>query len=576
MAKKKKKQKKPNIPVQTMARPQLEQVLIRRERDELDDDEFVVSIQALMQELGQEAILNALIGLLENAGNERKDALMVAIPRLGNKQTVGHLWHLVRRSKMSIGAKMTALVILKQMGEDVNLDDPGEYLSWRDIKQADVSEIADMGRFGMQAIIKELQKLDNADEVEALMMRFEEMMTKTGGQAIPIAIIEDLIAMNNSDAADMLAAITATTTHQEIRETARKGLLKLAGYKVFPQSEIIKSLRDERFYAAYSSDPAHPWQQQVSIVFERGQNLIQALVFLLDFGHPWNGAIKDFFPTQGMTPNQFQREFINKANRQGVEQRKVPYARARQFVLDALEANHKNRIKLPPEFDKFRHWVERRIIDPSPELLAYAEQVDAHSTDEWGTLMGKPVRGMEVIGPDGKPMPVMVLGDLDDPDWDDDNWTFDDLLNDVNDYFLSEGEEPLAENEEPKEHVLPYEWAVSYLATRYEEGVDLEELDDRWENLCDFMFYLEEDDTAPSTPDNLKDIHLSRFITDFWDQTIASNTPLNEKIHALETVQDFYEYLAAQKYVPVNLAHNVTEAVSSLMKHKNKLTPLHH
>ena len=163
MAKKKKrKQKKPNVPVQTIARSRLDKILTGYYNEELDEEECVASIRALMGELGKEAVLNSLIGMLDNTNAEQKDALMVALSRLGDEQTIQHLWQLVRRSKMSVGGKMTALVILKQMGEDVDLDNPGEYFSWRDIKKADVGEIAHMGRVGLQGIIKELQKRELA------------------------------------------------------------------------------------------------------------------------------------------------------------------------------------------------------------------------------------------------------------------------------------------------------------------------------------------------------------------------------------------------------------------------------
>jgi hypothetical protein len=571
---KKKKQKKPNIPVQTMARPQLEQILARRRHDELDDDEFVASIEALMGQLDQEAVLNALIGLLDNADNEQKDALMVAIPKLGNAQTIKHLWQLVRRSKLSVGAKMTTLVILKQMGEDVDLDNPGNYFSWRDVKQADVDEIESMGRFGTQAIIKELQKLDNVDDVEAMMLRFREISDKTGGEAMLEAMIDDLVEMGNSDAADMIAAISATTSYAKVRQTARKGLLKLSDQKIFPQTQSIKALVEERFYAAYCTDPAHPWQQQVAILFERGNNLVQALVFLLDFGHPWKGAIKDFFPTESITPRQFQREFIDRTNRQGVEQGQVSYARARQFILDALAANRKNKVKLPLEYEQFRPMVERRIVDPSPETLAYAEKIDAETVDEWGELEGEPVRGMEIIGPDGEAIAVMPMEDLDDEFWDeleeDEIEDFDDLLANVEDYY----EEVNETLDEGQAYILPHDWMVSYLTARHEAGFEPDELDEFWLDLSDFLLYLDEGYNTPKTLADIQGHHLSEFVSDFWDEHIDKEAPADEKEEAVETVRDLYDYLAEQKLIPAEAAKRVAAAADTLFSQPDELTPI--
>ncbi|MBN1220739.1 MAG: hypothetical protein JXM69_17595 [Anaerolineae bacterium] len=566
---KKKKQKKSNIPIQTLARPRLEKILTRYQQGELDGDEYIAAIETLITEISREAILEALIGLLDGADNERKDALMVAIPKLGDETSTKHLWQLVRRSKLSMGAKMTALVILKQMGEDVDLDNPGEYFSWRDIKQADLDEVASMGRFGLHAIIKELQKMDNPDDVEAIMFQFEDI-TKAGGADAIQVIAEDLIKMGDAAAADMLAAIAATTTYANIRKTARKGLLKLSGQNVFPQTASIKALLEERFYAAYCTDPAHPWQQQIAILFERGSNLVQALVFLLDFGHPWQGAIKDFFPTHSMTPRQFQREFIDSANRHEVEQRQVPYHRARKFILDALEANRKYKVKLPPEYHQFQAMVERRIVDPSPQTLAYAAEVDAQTEDEWGELTGEPIRGLEIIGPKGERMPVMALGDPNDDVFEDEIDDFNGLLAEVADYY--DGLQNKLD--EHGEYILPYDWLVDYLNARYEQGIEVDELNDYWLDLSDFLSYLDEGYDTPPTLADIQGYHLSEFITEFWDDNIEEELSPEERGEVVNAICDLYNYLAEQKHLLAKVARRVSEAAESIFEKPGQLTPI--
>ena len=579
----KKKSKKPNIPIQTMARPRLEQILNRRQHGELDEDEFLASVEALMKEIGREAVLNALVGLLDNASNEQKDALMVVIPKLGNKQTIDHLWNLVRRSKMSIGGKMAALVILKQMGEEVNLDDPGEYFSWRDIKHSDLSEVENMGRFAMRALIKELQQLDNADDVEAFMLHADEVLPQARSEEVKLVQIEELVAMGDTDAADMLTAIIATTPQSKVREVARKGLLKLSGQGVFPQAEVIKSLRNEPFHSAYSTDPAHPWQQGVMMIWERTQNNVQALVFLLDFGSPWKGAIKDMFPTYSMPWSQLKRQMIDKTLGTDAEYRRVPYARARKFILDAIAANKKNRVRFPEEYEKFLYLIERRIIDPSPEALAYAAQVDAQTVDEWGELEGEPVRGMEIIGPDGTPMPVITMDELED--WEDEEYelTFDDILDSVEEFYLEDyleeddsEEERDTEEEEAEEEAVPYEWMVDYLTTRFNEGVDVEELDDRWDNLTEFLLYLDEGDDPPETLTDLQGYHLSEFITTYWDEYVfaGETSPIAEKQFVIDTVQDLCDYLAKQEHIPADTAKRVKSAAATLFSNPNEITPI--
>jgi hypothetical protein len=301
--------------------------------------------------------------------------------------------------------------------------------------------------------------------------------------------------------------------------------------------------------------------------------MVQALVFLLDFGHPWKGAIKDLFPTHMMTPQQFQRDFIKKSGRHpDAQYYQTTYARARQFILDALEANRRHRVKLPPEYDQFRHLIERRIIDPSPEVLAYAARVDANTVDEWPELAGEPVRGLEIIGPNGEPMPVIVMGGPPDDDWaefeEDEADEFDDLLTEVEDYYFGEDEDS------SEAFIIPYDWVVDYLTARYDEGVDLAELDERWMDLADFMYYADEADDAPSTLTDIQGAHLSHFVIDFWDEEIEDHSPRETKQHAIETIRDLYAYLAAQGHIPAEAASRVTQAAKILFSHPKKLTPI--
>ncbi len=584
---KKKKDKKPNIPMQTMARPRLEQLFVRYQHEELDEDEFVASIEQLMVEMGREPVLNALLGLLDHSTNEQKDGLMVAISRLGDKDTIDYLWRLVRRSQASMGTKMTALVILKQLGETVNLEDPGEYLSWRDVKQADQAEVADIARFSLRAVIKELQRAKTTDDVEGMMLRYAEIAAKTGGEEMILATIGSLIEMADTGAADMLLAIAFTTSSAAVRQAARKGLLKLSGQKIFPQSQTVKSLNDERFYAAYSTNPAHPWQQGVSVVFERN-NQVQALVFLLDYGSPWQGAIKDVFPTYWMTPQQFQKEFLNRIPDPDAQYHRTTYARARQFILDALEANQKNRIKLPSEFNDFRYLLDRRVVDPSAETLAHAAEVDARTHDEWPLLKGAPIRGMEVFGPDGKPIPMTFDGvheglfeNLFD---DDEEYTLEDLIDEVTEYYFEDETDDDEDDEadetaetiiiQPDESTefIPYEWTVEYLSTRFDEGIDLEELQERWMDLQDLIYYADASDEVPPDMVDLQGYHLSQLVTDFWDEEFDEDSPYDERQHTLQTIQDLYVFLTAQHHLPAEASARINQAVQTLLSRPDRLT----
>lgn len=393
-----KRKKGPQVPMQSMARPLLDRIFARRERGDLDNQGCIEEISTLIDEIGRDSMMDALVKKLETASDAERDTLMAVIVDLGGEETIEHLWRLVRESKMSAGVKNTALVILKQMGEDVDLSDPFAYYSPQEVGFEDIAEIERMGRHSLRMLIEELHELESIGEVEGIMEMFEYPDAEINAKEIQLATIEQLGEMEDAGAADMLLAITQATARPKVRRAARDALLKLSGRDVFPQSSLVKRFSKESFYAAYCTDPDHPWQQQVVMAWEWPGDLTQAAVFLLDFGFPWRGSIKDMYVTRYLPKRQLHRDLIDGP----LEQRQVTFARARRFVLDALKANERHGRPLPPEYDEFKRLIERRIVNPSDEALAQAEALDAETEDGWGVSEEPPVRGVSFM--DGDPV----------------------------------------------------------------------------------------------------------------------------------------------------------------------------
>jgi hypothetical protein len=144
----------------------------------------------------------------------------------------------------------------------------------------------------------------------------------------------------------------------------------------------------------------------VTIAWEWPGDVTQAMIFLLDFGLPWRGSVKDMLVSKYFTRRELHRNLIDGS----LEQRKVPYWRARQFVLDALKSNRRHGMQLPEDFNTFRALMERRILNPSPKALEQAAALDASTVDEWGELAEPVVRGLEII--DGSPTLVLDESDI--------------------------------------------------------------------------------------------------------------------------------------------------------------------
>ena len=387
---KSKKTKAPKIDPRVMTRPRLDALFERQARGELDLDGLEAGVRALITEVGQPAALDALVKRMEGTPEGERETLMSLLPRLKSREVIDYLWQQVKkRGALSLDAKMTALVILTEMGEEVDLSDPSRYFSPRDIKPGDIKAAEDLFRTGMRGLARSLRESRDPAEVEAFMHHINRMPEEAiDGTGILMEYIKSGEEGATDLEADFLYALAHTTPFPEVQQKAERALERLAARGVEPVTRAILDLAQDRFYAAYATDPNHPWQQSVTVAWERVGGAIQALVFLLDFGVPWRGALKDMFPTQGMTPQKFQRELVDKAGRMmGERLYRIGLARAQASIAAAVEANRKYNILLPQEFNEVRHLVERWVLHPTAAALA------ADSTrDELGDLPLAPDR----------------------------------------------------------------------------------------------------------------------------------------------------------------------------------------
>jgi len=330
-----------------MTRPRLDTLFERQARGELDLDGLEAGVHALMTEVGQPATLEALVKRMEGTPEGERETLMSLLLRLKSREVIDYLWQQVKKhGRLSLDAKMTALVILKEMGEEVDLRDPGLYFSPRDIKPGDIKAAEGMFRTGMRGLARSLRESRDPAEVEAFMHRINKMPEEAiDGTGILMEYIKTGEQAATDLEADFLYALAHTTPFPEVQREAEHALKRLAARGVKPVTRVILDLAQDRFYAAYMTDPTHPWQQNVTVAWERAGGVIQALVFLLDFGVPWRGALKDAFATHGMTPQEFQRDLVDKSERKmDLHMYRISLARAQAVIAAAVEANRRYNI----------------------------------------------------------------------------------------------------------------------------------------------------------------------------------------------------------------------------------------
>ncbi len=541
---KSKKTKAPKIDPRIMTRPRLDALFERQARGELDLDGLEAAVRALMAEVGRPSLLGALVMRMEGTPEGERETLMSLLPRLKSREVIDYLWQQVKkRGALSLDAKMTALVILKEMGEEVDLRDPSRYFSPRDIKPSDIKAAEDLFRTGMRGLARTLRESLDPAEVEAFMHRLNQMPEQAiDGTGILLEYVKTGEEGGTDLEADFLFALTHTTPFPDVQQAAESALERLAARGVKPITRAILDLTQERFYAAYMSDPNHPWQQSVTVAWERAGGAIQALVFLLDFGMPWRGALKDAFATYGLTPQEFQRKLVDKPARE-MKLYRVRLAHAQATIAAAVEANRKYGIPLSKEFNEARHLFERWVLHPAAAALA-----GDVTRDELGDLplvpdrSGKPLlidmRNLE-RSETAKHWFAQQTAEAVDEDDEDEFFSFEEVMTDA---------ERVHADQSPTWWTV--DWVRDYLASLSPEPDDLERFDedleyigDEWWTLKDWFGYLDDRSEIHSVAD-LRGFHLSEYLQEEadWDDDHGRSRA--------ETVRAFFTHLVQHHLIP--------------------------
>ena len=162
---KSKKTKVRKIDPRLLVRPRLDALFELPVEGKINLDGLEVGVRAMMAEVGQPVVLDALVKQLEGTPEGQRETLMLLLPRLKNNEVIDYLWQQVKkRSGFSAGAKMTMLVILNAMGEDVDINDPGLYFSPGNVKLKDITTAQNFLQMGMHGLARELREVKDPAE----------------------------------------------------------------------------------------------------------------------------------------------------------------------------------------------------------------------------------------------------------------------------------------------------------------------------------------------------------------------------------------------------------------------------
>lgn len=538
---KSKKNKNLQIDPRLLVRPRLDTLFDRQASGTPDLDGLQAGVEALIAEVGHRPVMDALVKRMEGTPEAERETLMLLVERLRRPEVIDYLWHQVRKpGALSLEAKTTALVILKGLGEDVDISDPGRYFSQRDFKPGDIRSMEALFRTGLRGLARQLRGGRNPVEVERLMLDINRMPGNAGdGENVLMELVSNAEAEGNDLGADFLLAMARATPYPNVQQAAESALARLESKGIRPITPVILDMGREKFFAAYMTDPDHPWQQSVNVAWERAPDVVQGLVFLLDFGVPWRGAIKDLFTTAAMTPEAYHKHFVVKAEQKmGERVYRVGLERAQATIAAALEANRHNQVALPKEYNEIRHLVERWVLHPPAAVL----QADS-TVDELGDHPSRPKHG-------GKPLVLNLRGDrLEDvmqalpPDfWEslpedvEEFANFKSLLKDVTGAHQSLGGLPWWQ----------VVWVEAYLLSLHPKATKLKRTDpdfnhlaDQWLYLRDWFWYLDDEGFDVHSVADLRGFHFSEYLAEG-----ALEADEDGGRARVETLRAFFDYLA--------------------------------
>ena len=103
-------------------------------------------------------------------------------------------------------------------------------------------------------------------------------------------------------------------------------------------------------------------------------------------------------------------------------------------------------------------------------------------------------------------------------------------------------------------------------------GADEESLENAWESLRFFAWYLDHLDREISGLADVKPYHVSELVTDFTDRKVLGRIGIAERIVMAGLVRDFYTYLAATGQVSPEQAQQVADAYRIMTALPGQLT----
>lgn len=198
-------------------------------------------------------------------------------------------------------------------------------------------------------------------------------------EATQLGLLKALARVRDREAADLLLALHELAPIKAVRKEARRGLIQLAGAKIYPawtpepEPAAVGGVAVEnvpRFWQGLVAETRENGELQLILCWEYGLEYAEArlLSFLLDF---WRDGVKDFFTDTGtrryIEGRLREMQQASMARREAGETERITYtdctlAEGRRLLNDALDVNRWRKTTPHKDFRQALPLIQRLVL----------------------------------------------------------------------------------------------------------------------------------------------------------------------------------------------------------------------
>ncbi len=305
-------------------------------------------LETLLKKYGSE-LFDDLMKRLDKWEESEHEGLFWILSYLGNDELIGKLWYYIGKSKKTFKPRLVALSLLKEMGQDIVSEMHNLQSTALDITGLE-SIMSESIHFMLDAV----QNAKGSDQIQNIFFQLEEIQEQSvGGEEFLQFLIDATFDRRDQRAADFLLAMSLILSAKNIRDKARANYQKLRFKGIEPLSPYIQVLTENRLHKIYFTSDAEEELYQLSLAWQRENDLVQVYTFLLD-----SERILDFFVTQNISRNRFEKEFCSEPIKSSADVKEISFESLVQMLNKYYHCLRSRENNLPGPLNRFSHILD--------------------------------------------------------------------------------------------------------------------------------------------------------------------------------------------------------------------------